>query len=66
MQVARLRTGPRGGRHHMHVDAQALAIHAARIANAARAVDGVADGNRMDQPAVGTGVVGLALVEHAA
>ncbi len=45
--------GTGGRRHHMHVDAQAVAVHAAWIADALGAVDGIADGHAVDQLAVG-------------
>src|SRR5215468_2370614 len=54
---------PGGGGDEVHVDAEPLAIHAARIADAAAAVDGVADGNRMDEAAVLAAVQMAAMVE---
>ncbi len=43
------------GADDMHVDTEFLAGHAARIGDAALPVDGVADGERMDDGAAGAG-----------
>ena len=50
----------------MHVDAEPLADHAARVGDAALAVERVADGQRMDDGAAGDDGVVAAGGEHAA
>src|SRR5437667_179647 len=62
MQVAQ-RAG--GGGDQVHGDAEPLAVHAAGIADAAAAVDAVADGDRVDEAAVVAAVVLVAMVEGA-
>ena len=55
------------GRDQVHVDAEPLAEHAARIADAAAAVDRVADRDRVDQVAVGVAArAGWPWSQHAA
>ncbi len=58
MQADRLRSAPRGGGDQVQADAEALAEHAARVADAAAAVDAVADRDRVHDLA--TLCVGLA------
>ena len=55
-----------GGRrgHHVHVDAEPLAIHAARVADAAAVVDREPDRHRVDDLAVARLAQQVALVEH--
>ncbi len=48
MQVARLRTAPAAAVTRCMLTPRRLAEHAARVADAAAAVDGVADGDRVD------------------
>ena len=49
---AEIAHGAGGRRDEMHIDAQPLAVHAARVAHAAAAVDRVADRHGVDQFAV--------------
>src|SRR5262245_3538575 len=43
-----------GGGDNVHGDAEPFAVHAARVADAAVAVDGVADRNRMNDLTIGS------------
>ena len=51
--------------HHVHVDAEPLAIHAARVANAAALVDREPDRHRVNDLAVARLAQQIALIEHA-
>ena len=60
-----MRSGAASARDHMHVDAEPLADHAARIGDAALGVERKADRQRMDDLAPGVERLLAAGGEHA-
>ena len=66
MQVARLRTAPACAVTTCMLTPSFCAVHAAGIADAAAAVDGESDRDRVDHRAVGRLLERVALIEHAA